>query len=62
MDDATKAYYLGHITLHEKPHEPLVQGYIRIEVRDRADEFADSLRAFVGDRSIEKALLPNCPE
>jgi len=64
MDDATKAYYLGHITIYETPRESFwgVHGYLRIEVRDRADEFADSLRAFVGDRGIEKALLPNCPE
>ena len=64
MDDATKAYYLGHITIYETPRESFwgVHGYIRVEVRDRADEFADSLRAFVGDRGIEKALLPNCPE
>ena len=64
MDDATKAYYLGHITIYETLRESFwgVHGYIRVEVRDRADEFADSLRAFVGDRGIEKALLPNCPE
>ena len=39
-----------------------VRDAIAVGVRDRADEFADSLRAFVGDRGIEKALLPNCPE
>lgn len=63
MDDATKAYYLGHITIYETPRESnWVHGYIDVEVRDRADEFADSIRAMVGERIIEKALFPNCPK
>ena len=63
MDDATKAYYLGHITIHEEPSDSFfVAGYIRVEVSDRADEFADFLRGLVGERVIEKALLPDCPE
>ena len=63
MDDVNKAYYLGHITIYEKPYESLFDpGRIRVEVRDRADEFAGSIRAFVGDRDVEKALIPSCPE
>lgn len=61
LDEPTKVYYLGHITLNEETSF-LYRRSLDMTVRDRSDEFADELRALVGDRVIERALFPSCPD